>query len=112
MIIDEMEKKMIVNGKEYLLWSQFVEKKEEFIGGTLEDGGDSFDNMMFGEKVFTTKITDIQLNPNGEDSAFFLVVGEDFECGFDVKYGGVVGGEKGWLNFHGYGGHTFRIHKP
>lgn len=94
---------MEVNGRVYPLWGQFVEKKAEFIGGVLED----YDLGM----MLSTKITDVQLVPNGEDSAMFRVVGEKFTCGFDVKYGGVGSGEEGWVTFYGYGGHTWRIKK-
>lgn len=89
-----------INGKHYLLWSKFVERKNEWIGGILEDL----------DGCPPTKITDIELIPNGKDSAFFRVKGEDYDCGFDVKYGGVDGrGEKRWLTFSGYGGHFWRI---
>lgn len=90
-----------VNGKVYPLWSQFVEGKEKFIGGTLQD----LDMGMCVE----TEITDVTLEPNGEESAFFSVEGKDFGCGFDVGCGGVTAGEVGWITFYGYGGHTWRI---
>ena len=101
-----------VNGRVYPMWSQFVEGKQSFIGGILEDSGDSLDRSMFSVKPAQTKITDIQLCPNGKDSAFFKIVGEDFECGFDVAYGGIGAGESGWITFYGYGGHEFRIKDP
>ena len=101
---------MEINGKFYSLWGQFVEKQQEFIDGTLEDFGDSMDKRMGFEPMQTT-ITGIELTPNGDDSAFFRVKGEKFDCGFDVKHGGIVGGEKGWLIFSGYGGHTWGIKK-
>ncbi len=93
---------MEVNGKVYPMWSQFVEKKDQFIGGILED---------LEYRTLRTEITDIELNPNGKESAFFEVSGKDFECGFDIKYGGLCKGEEGWITFSGYGGHTWRI-KP
>lgn len=99
---------MEVNGKEYPLWSQFVERKDEWIGGILEDFGDSMDRSM-GMGDMKTEITDIRLKPNGESSAFFEVAGKDFGCGFDVKGGGVTAGEEGYITFSGYGGHTWRI---
>ena len=102
---------MEVNGKFYPLWGQFVEKQQEFIGGTLEDIGDVIDRGLFGTVSLKTTITGIELKPNGDNSAFFCVKGEDFDCGFDVKYGGVIAGEEGWLTFSGYGGHTWRIKK-
>ena len=92
---------MKVNGKEYNLYGQFVERQSEWIGQPLED----YD---MGIKM-TTVVTGIELEPNGEDSAFFKILGEDFDCGFDVHYGGISGGEDGWITFSGYGGHEFRI---
>ncbi len=107
---------MVVNGKEYPLWSQFVDQKAEWIGGKLEDMGDSVDrafgmlkDVSIGD-VFT-EIVDVRLRPNGKDSAMFEVVGERFTCGFDVKFGGVAAGEDGWITFSGYGGHIWRIKK-
>ena len=104
---DEVE----INGKVYTFWNQFVQKKKEFIGGTLQDFGDSMDRRMGCGKM-ETAITDIKLCPNGDDSAFFEICGKDFGCGFDVKVGGICAGEDGWLTFSGYGGHKFRIKKP
>ena len=66
---------LIINGRVYPMWSQFVEKKSEWIGGTLYD-------IDMGVKNKTT-ITDIELIPNGDDSALFRVKGEKFDCGFD-----------------------------
>ena len=65
--------------------------------------------MSFG-KIPTTVIEDIRLDPNGEDSAYFKVVGKEYTCGFDVKYGGIGGTQSpGWIQFSGYGGHSWRI---
>ena len=100
-----------INGRQYPLWSQFVEGKAEWIGGTLQDFGDSMDaSLGFGGA--DTKITDITLKPNGDDSAFFSVDGEKWGCGFDTESGGVCGGDEGWIIFSGYGGHKWRIKKP
>lgn len=96
---------MIFNGKKYPLWSQFVERKKDFVGGTLQE----FQNPDEDGNLVETKITDITLKPNGKESAFFSVTGEDFECGFDCQHGGIVVGEKGWITFEGYGGHIWRI---
>jgi len=101
-----------INGKVYPLWNQFIDQKEKWIGGVLEDFGDSMDRAMFNldKSDLTTEITDITLVPNGTDSAFFSIEGKDFGCGFDVQYGGIPGSqEPGWLTFSGYGGHKFRI---
>src|SRR3990167_2965732 len=95
---------MEVNGKIYPLWGQFVDGKEKFVGGILQD-------LDMGE-CHETEITDIVLKPNGETSAFFRVEGKDFCCGFDVSVGGISGGETGWLTFIGYAGHTWRIKGP
>lgn len=108
-----MEKEpLIVNGKNYPLWSQFVENKDEWIGGMLVDEGDSFDHNFGLTDQIGTKIEDITLTPNGSDSAAFNVVGEGFSCGFDVRYGGITAGKEGWMTFSGYGGHIWRIQKP
>jgi len=90
-----------VNGKQYPLWSQFVERQNEWVGGILED----HDEMMSGK----TEIVGITLNPNGKDSAFFSVDGKEFSCGFDVECGGITAGEEGWITFSGYAGHSWRI---
>lgn len=102
---------MEVNGKVYPLWGQFVEKKDRWIGGDLEDFGDVHANYCYGTRPAVTKIKDIMLMPNGRESAFFAVVGEDFTCGFDVHHGGIScrGQEVGWILFEGYGGHLWRI---
>lgn len=98
-----------INGRKYPLWSQFVEKKDKFIDGVLEDFGDSMDRRIFEVESVTTTITDILLKENGKDSAWFEVSGKDFNCGFDVKVGGITAGEEGYITFSGYGGHTWRI---
>ena len=99
---------MKINGKHYPLWGQFVKRKKKWIGGILEDFEDSMDKTL-GYKGKQGIITDIKLEPNGEDSAFFSVVSDKFTCGFDVRVGGVCGGEKGWITFSGYGGHVWKI---
>lgn len=101
---------MIVNGKEYPLWSQFVEKKNEWIGGTLEELEDSFPQLS-DEGSPKTKITDIKLEPNGKENAYFSVAGEDYGCGGSTDCLGIVGGEDGWITLSGYGGHRWRIKK-
>lgn len=100
-----------INGKDYPLWSQFVEKKDEWIGGILQDSGDSMDRSMGLSKGWmTTVIVDILLQENGKDSAFFLVEGVDFSCGADVHHLGISGdGEEGWITLIGYMGHRWRI---
>jgi len=103
---------MEVNGKFYPFWGQFVEKKNEFIGGVMEDFGDSIDQSLgIVDESMKTEITNIVLEKNGDDSAMFKVCGKDFDCGFDVRHGGITSGEEGWLTFSGYMGHTWRI-KP
>lgn len=104
---------MEVNGKFYNLWGQFVEKQDEFKGGVLEYFGDSMDYMLMKKGTFpiSTKITGIELVPNGETSAMFKILGEDFNCGGDVHYIGIIPGEDPWITFSGYGSHKFRIKK-
>lgn len=103
---------MKVNGKNYPLWGQFVDRKEEWIGGILEDFGDSIDSHM-GFNGAKGEIADIVLDPNGDTSAYFQVLTADgWGCGFDVSCGVISGdpkNEKGWITFHGYGGHKWRI---
>lgn len=89
-----------INGKVYPMWSQFVERQNEWIGKKLQEGR------------FTTKITGIALSPNGKTSAWFEIQGEDFTCGGDVRYVGIGAGKDGWITFSGYDGHTFRIESP
>ena len=93
---------VVTNGKIYMLWNQFVEKKAQWIGGILEDHE-------YSDDVLTTEITNITLIPIGEDSAYFSVMGKDFSCGFDVKVGGIIAGDPKWLNFSGYANHKWRI---
>ncbi len=100
-----MSEETIVNGKTYPLWNQFVDEKEEWIGGRLESWE--------GSEFFEGIITDITLKPNGDESAYFRVEVGDLACGFDVRYGGILGSgpsEKG-LNFLGPLGHQWAITK-
>lgn len=107
--MEKTKDEVIINGKYYPMWSQFVERKREWIGGILEDFGDSIDKIIMKKNSFSTEITDILLEPNGKDSAMFTVKGKDFDCGFDVGYGGISEGEDKWITFSGYGGHKWRI---
>ena len=84
-----------------------VAGRADWIGGMLQELESGFPETGFAE----TEIVDIVLEPMG-DSAWFEVRGNDFVCGFDVRYGGVVPGERGWFTFAGYGGHRWRISKP
>lgn len=95
-----------INGRKYPLWSQFVHRKEEWIGGVLQDFGD-----YSSEPKYTTKITDIKLEANGPNHAYFSVVGENFTCGFCTSVGGVSPGEAGWMTVSGYQNHTWRFKK-
>lgn len=73
-----MQELPVINGKVYPMWSQFIEKKDQWIGGILHD-----------HECESTKIKDIRLEPNGTESAVFIIEGEDYTCSFDVKHGGV-----------------------
>lgn len=98
----------IINRRQYSLWPQFKQQEAEWIGGVLEEKSSGWPET--GEAA--TTITGIEWHANGKDSAWFGVKGEGFSCGFDVQYGGVIPGDKGWITFSGYGGHTWRIKKP
>ena len=71
----EEEEMITINGKQYPMWSQFIERKDEWIGGILQEMEDSWPQITDGPSK-GTKITDITLEPNGEDSAYFSVEGE------------------------------------
>lgn len=86
------------------MWSQFVHRKDEWIGGVLEDFGE-----YSATPKYRTEIVDIKLEPNGKDSALFEVTGKGFSCSFDVRYGGVTGGENGYITFSGFQNHIWRI---
>ncbi len=96
---------LVINGRRYPMWSQFVHRKAEWIGGVLEDFGECHD----GRPLCATEIVDIKLEPNGKEHAWFEVTGKDFTCGFCTSVGGVIGGAEGWLTVSGYQGHTWRF---
>ena len=101
-----------VNGKHYPMWEQLREKSGGYKGGVLTDFGDSIDKAI-GLNTMQTEIIEIGLRENGENSAFFEVVGKDFTCGFDVSVGGISPYGPGMgLTFSGYGGHEWHIQKP
>lgn len=97
-----------VLGRTYSLWPQFVEKKAEYIGGILEDYSES--------QSAKTKITDIIFGEK-YGSAVFEVTGEDFDCSFNVEFGGVNGSHRreskdGTLHFSAMYGLNFSISRP
>ena len=96
--------------KQYPLWGQFIIEKEQWIGGWIEDFGDQIDKVIFDGEIMKTPIIDIILRPNGT-GAHFEIVGRDFTCGFDTKYGEIISHEDGWITFSGYGGHQWRVIK-
>jgi len=70
-----------INGKTYPMWNGFIDNKSKWIGGILTE--------IDLDETTSTRITDITLEPNGNDSAYFAIIGEDFSCGFDVQYGAI-----------------------
>lgn len=94
----------VINGRTYPLWQQFVDRKDEWIGGTLTDPP--------GEDP--TLITDVELKANGTDSAMFSFLGTDYDCGFDVGFGGVTGDhvENGLMFIRSFGGKFSATKKP
>ena len=95
-------KTMKVCGKEYSLWPQFVERKDEFIGGKLEDLSES--------PAAETEITDITFAD--ASGPVFCIHGKDFDCSFNVNYGFIAANGapvKGQLTFGTRFGMTFRI---
>jgi hypothetical protein len=95
-----------INGKSYPMWSQFVEKKEQWIGGTLEEFGDGICD---GGVTTITDIT-LELKPEWGNAVVFSIIGKDFSEEFNVQgAAGVSGGsEPGWIEFYCYGT-RFRI---
>jgi hypothetical protein len=67
-----MSKKLIINGKYYPMWQQFVDKKAQWVGGKIFN----IDMGMTAE----AKLTDIRLKPNGDDSAMIV-----FDCIYEGK---------------------------
>jgi len=97
-----------INGKVYPMWSQFVEKKEGWIGGSMIDS----DSIMGDAEE--TEITDVSLIPNGTESAMMIFHGKDYDCSFDVRYCGIGGGDSnkvGYLELCTTFGNTFYIKK-
>lgn len=72
-----------INGKFYPMWSQFVDKKENFIGREMIET----DNLMGAKQP--TLITDVTLEPNGIDSAMISFHGQHYSFGVDVKHLGI-----------------------
>lgn len=95
-----------INGKTYPMWSQFVERKAEWIGGELQE----FDSVMGEAPV--TEIIDVTLNPSGEDSAIISFHGKDYSCGYDVQYCGISPhGKEPWLLIQSKWGDQFQVRK-
>ena len=75
------------------MWDQFVQEKEKWIGGVIEEYASAF------TPGATTEITDITIEKNG-DSYMFIVHGKDFNEAFDVGHGGIGGPQsEGWIGF-------------
>lgn len=110
-IKDNTKTEFNLDSNSYPLWRQFVEKQNMFIGGVLEDSGDTIDRAQ-GINSMQTKILGIKLEANGNDSAIFSVIGENFSCGFDVSVGAISDVDNEWITFSGVLGHTWRIKKP
>ena len=108
------EEPIRINGKKYPLWTKFVRRSDEWKGGVLEDLDDDPMVHRAGTDHPSTIIERIELRPNGDDSAFFEIVGKDFGCGGDVQFVGVDPRRTNetWICFVGYGGQAFRIRKP
>ena len=81
-----------MNPKDYPLLNKFVEQKEKFIGKKMIDQGMGM--------TIETIITDIVLKQNGDDSVWFEFEGQDFSCGFDVKFGSFCSENDGYTEFN------------
>jgi hypothetical protein len=85
-----------INGKTYPMWGQFVDNKDQWIGGTMRE----FDRQC--GPAPSEKITDIKMEPNGTDSAMFVVCGETYQWSCDVQSLSVGGGDNpvGGIRLH------------
>lgn len=103
----ESKPDIVINGRVYKMWQQFVHKKDEWISGVLRE--------MYADRIghIDTEIVDVKLEPNGDDSACFIVVGKEFTCAGDVHHLGI--GSPDWLDdktflcLRGFGGHIWGI---
>lgn len=91
------------------MWQQLIDKKAEWIGGTLTDFGDSMDRQMFGGDPHKTEITDFELTDK-----WFGVKGKEFDCGGSREFVGITGEKRDGIDllFSGYGAHEWGITKP
>ena len=96
-----------IDGKSFPLWSQFVERKNEWVGGSLEEFGDQFCGGA------TTEITDITLSKES-DCVFLTFRGKEFDESFNVEYGGIDSHQPDpdWLYFSVIMCPGFRIKQP
>lgn len=78
--------------KHYPMYQQFVDQKDKWIGGTLVELSDGITDEA------ETEIEDVRIDRN-ENYDAFEVVGKDFSCSFNTMYGGVGGGQDGWIKF-------------
>lgn len=112
--IEETDKDpAVINGKRYSLWPQFVAAKHDWVGGTIEEKPDPMCKPPPNGEWWSTEITDIRFEPNGETSALFSVDGKGFSVAFDVRFLCVdpdIGGN-GWIGFRGFWGALWRIKK-
>jgi hypothetical protein len=93
---------MRVNGKTYPMWGQWVEKKESFVGATIED---------LESPGIESTITDVRLLPSGTNSAmlsFSTAAGWSACC--DVGYLAMSSPETGVVDLiASFGGWHMRI---
>jgi hypothetical protein len=75
------------------MWKEIVEQKEKWIGGILEE----FPDPPFSESLQTV-IQNIKLFDEDGDTILMFECADFDEC-FNIKYGGVVAGEEGWITF-------------
>lgn len=96
----------IINSKTYPMWSQFVERKNEWVGGKMFE----VDSVMGATPM--TEIVNIELVPNGPESAMICIRGIDYDCCADVQYCGIGGTDQlqpGFLAIFTQFGSTYYI---
>ena len=94
------------------MWAEFVERKADWIGGTLVDTGNTFGHTGL---PIRTPIVDMSFK-----KGFFAIHGERFSCGGDRTVLGIaprravgqVDAPDDSIFFIGYGGHRWWIEPP
>lgn len=90
-----------------------VDQKGKWIGGKLTEYADTVEISLGCDSIISTEITDIVFKPNGNQGhMWFEIIGKEFSCGFDTRYGRIEGKNEHDLKFGGRCELNFGIDKP